>query len=170
MASFGACVGGWGGSGGGHINRGSSVLSTSNEDSRPVWTSSFIHSLAPAQFGVGAGGVAGVAPPLGTGPELGGKRGMRQNNIALFPFLNDTFQKFEGWSRTLRAIHFFFLEQTKKQTKGTRFPPTRRPASIPGILSCSSPNGGTQVYKYKAQPRGSSLACSAGRIFGLVTS
>lgn len=51
------------------INRGRSVLSTSNEDSRLVWTSSFIHSLARAQFGVGAGGVVGVASPLGTGPE-----------------------------------------------------------------------------------------------------
>lgn len=66
-----------GSSGGSYpINRGSSVLSTSNEDSRLVWTSSFIHSLARAQLGVGAGGVVGVASLLGTGPEWGkGGRG-----------------------------------------------------------------------------------------------
>lgn len=52
------------------------MLSTSNEDSRLVWTSSFIHSLARAQLGVGAGGVVGVASLLGTGPEWGkGGRG-----------------------------------------------------------------------------------------------
>lgn len=64
------------------------MLSTSNEDSRLVWTSSFIHSLARAQLGVGAGGVVGVASPLGTGPgwEKGGDTA--KHNIALFPFLN----------------------------------------------------------------------------------
>lgn len=73
------------------INRGSSVQTTSNEDSRLVWTSSFIHSLAPAQLGVAAGGVVGVASPLGMGPEWE-ERGTPQNNIALFPFFKNIFR------------------------------------------------------------------------------
>lgn len=127
-----------GSSGGSYpINRGSSVLSTSNEDSRLVWTSSFIHSLARAQLGVGAGGVVGVASLLGTGPEWGkGGRGKTlHHSVPFFKWYLWYFKKFKAEMGIWRP-----LSKQNKQPKNSvpidlciSFPPTGCPALIPGI-------------------------------------
>lgn len=113
------------------------MLSTSNGDSRLVWTSSFIHSLAPAQLGVGAGGVVGGGFSAGSGPRVGRKRGTQQNNIALFPFYLKYFKKLKGVLWNLKAIF-----RTNKEANGVNSAPYSlmhlvppRPAAQPRSLA-----------------------------------